>query len=237
MCIVEFKNVSFKYSEYNIIDNLSIKFSKNRFEGILGQSGIGKTTLIKLILGRLTQDKGEIVRNFKRTGVMFQADTLIENLSVLKNMLYVTNDKRSAMKFLQMVGLNDFAHFKAKHLSKGMKKRVEIARALCIYPELVVMDEPFGNLDLLTKINLASKIKFHLNELETSFIYITHDIEEALTICDNITVFYEKPLNINFKRYIDVQHKDKSILSKEIKEFIKRTSNRYPDFKSNNIFF
>jgi len=159
MGIVILENVSFAYDEKLIIEDLSLNFKKSKFEAILGESGIGKTTLIKIILSKIETQKGYVVRNYEKIGVVLQYDSLIESLSVLKNLCYVCGEKDVALKSLELVGLSEIVKMKAKTLSKGMKKRVEIARAISIAPDLVVMDEPFGNLDYFTKLNIVASLK------------------------------------------------------------------------------
>ncbi|MCX8084284.1 MAG: ATP-binding cassette domain-containing protein [Calditerrivibrio sp.] len=227
MDIAHLNNISFSYDKKNnIIDGLTLAFHKGKFEGILGESGCGKTTILNIILGKISPDAGDVIRNFVKVGVVLQSDSLIENLSALKNVQYVCRDEVRSLECLEMVGLKEYAYKKTKFLSKGMKKRVEIARALAVVPDLIIMDEPFGNLDYLTKINLVSIIKHFIKGINSSFIYITHDIDEALIVCDNITIFPSKPLRNNYERIEGIQGIDR----KELKNRIKRIINGKKEF-------
>lgn len=222
MDILRLQSLSFGYEDKTIIKDLTLHFKSNRFEAILGESGIGKTTLINLILGRLKPTGGEITKNFKKIGFVSQYDSLIENISVLKNIEYVSGDKDSSIEALKLVGLSNVAPLKARVLSKGMKKRVEIARALSINPDLIIMDEPFGNLDYFTKLNLVAGLKHFIKRINATFIYITHDIDEALIISDNITIFNTKPLQNNYMRLEGVDLLDKKSTKEEILKFISK---------------
>ena len=222
MDIISLKNICFEYDGKPVIENLSLEFNKNRFEAILGESGIGKTTLINIILGRIDIQRGEVLRNYNKAGVVLQYDSLIESLSVLKNLQYVCGTKDLALKALDLVGLPEIVKMKAKALSKGMKKRVEIARAISISPDLVVMDEPFGNLDYFTKLNLVASLKHFIKTIDASCIYITHDIDEAIMISDNITVFNKKPLGNNYLRIENIQTYSRKELKEEIIQFLSK---------------
>ncbi|MEF3255697.1 MAG: ATP-binding cassette domain-containing protein, partial [Deferribacterales bacterium] len=180
MSIVEFKDLTFSYSKGFILENLNLNFKKGRFTAILGESGCGKTTILKLIAGVLTPTSGTIIKNFNKLGVVLQGDSLIENISVIKNIDYISGDRNMSLKALKLVGLENIQKLKGKTLSKGMKKRVEIARALSIEPDLMIMDEPFANLDYFTKLSLITGLKHFISEINATFIYITHDIDEAL---------------------------------------------------------
>lgn len=221
MDIVALNKITFSYDKgENIIEDLTLSFEKGKFSGILGESGCGKTTLINLIIDRLKPKTGAIVRNFRKVGVVFQSDSLIGELSSLRNVEYVCGSKGDALNALDLVGLKEYAHQKTKFLSKGMKKRVEIARALSISPDLVIMDEPFGNLDFLTKINLVSSLKHFINSINSSFIYITHDIDEALVICNTLTIFSNKPLNNSYTTFTDINEQNKHYIKQEIKRLL-----------------
>ncbi len=224
MDIVALNNITFAYdTKRDIIKDLTLSFEKSKFEGILGESGCGKTTLINLILDRLTPQNGTISRNFSKVGVVFQSDSLIGEISALKNVEYVCGSKENALNALNLVGLKEYAQQKAKFLSKGMKKRVEIARAISISPDLIIMDEPFGNLDFLTKINLVSSLKHFINSINSSFIYITHDIDEAIVICNNLTIFLNTPLNNSYVKFTDIDEQNRQVLKQEIRKVMSKS--------------
>ncbi|MCA1927049.1 MAG: ATP-binding cassette domain-containing protein [Calditerrivibrio sp.] len=220
MDIVSFQDCCFSYDgNNNILENLTINFKKDRFTAILGESGCGKTTILNLIIKRLSPTSGVVVRNFSNVGVVLQADSLIDNISVLRNVMYVCNDKDKAIDALKLVEMEEFSKNKAKTLSKGMKKRVEIARALSIKPDLVIMDEPFANLDHFTKISLVASLKHFIKNSYASFIYITHDIDEALVVSDTIVAFNKRPLN-NYLKIDDIQLKDKKLVKNELMGYL-----------------
>lgn len=215
MYCVEFDNVNFSYENNQILKDFSFKVPTGSVEAIVGPSGLGKSTILSLILGRLRAESGEIKRNFTTPGIVYQNDSLIENITVISNIKYICTDAARAESALEMVGLSRVAKLRTEGLSKGMKKRVEIARAVSVQPDLFVMDEPFSNLDHFTKVNIIAQLKYLTGELNSTFIYVSHDIDEALSMCGSINVFADKPLK-SFKRFENSDNTDKKELKDKI---------------------
>jgi NitT/TauT family transport system ATP-binding protein len=223
MSIIKFNNVTFGYSEEKILENLTFEIKKNAFEAILSQSGTGKTTILNLINKRLNPKKGTIIRNFHKCGFIMQQDSLIPQINVLNNVYYACGDKEKSLKYLKAVKLQQAEKLYPPMLSKGMQKRVEIARALSIEPEVLLLDEAFANLDHFTKIAMIAQLKHFSREFGTTVIYVTHDIEEALISCDHIKVLMNNPVS----KIIDFQIKEysnKKEIKKAILEILKKQS-------------
>lgn len=210
--------------EYKAVTNVSIDIKKNEIISIIGHSGCGKSTLLNMIAGLDAQSQGNIILNNKEiTGpgperaVVFQNHSLLPWLTVYQNIemavkkvmpnLSKTELKVRVEKFVSMVNLD---HAKDKfpgEISGGMKQRVGIARALSIKPEVLLMDEPFGALDSLTRANLQEHLMRIQESVQNTVIIITHDIDEAVLLSDRVIMMTNGPeatigevLEINLER-------------------------------------
>ncbi len=200
----EVSNIHKSYGDLKVLDDVSIKFEKNMTTCILGPSGCGKTTLLNIISGMLPADKGKVIGfENENIGFVFQEDRLIPWKSVYDNIDFVIRgkiDKKNRReiinKYLNLVGLEYYKDYYPNSLSGGMKQRISILRAF-IYPsEVLIMDEPFKSLDINTKEVVT---KFFLNlkkSRDKTCIIVTHDIEEAAILGDNITIFTQKPTKV-----------------------------------------
>lgn len=149
------------------------------FDGILliqGKSGLGKTTLMRIIAGLEKSDKGEISKSAKTVSFMFQEDRLIPFVTVLKNLTAVC-DEEKALKYLKLMGLENEKDNSPLSLSGGMRRRVALARALCFDSQLVILDEPFKGLDEKLKNKICAIIREESKLRE--FIIVSHDSEDA----------------------------------------------------------
>lgn len=200
-----------------VLSDISLEVKRGRMLCIVGPSGCGKTTILNLISGFLTPTSGSVKINGKPIkgpgadrAVVFQRDSVFPWLTVRQNLEYgpkVQGIPRCQWaqridEYLEKVGLQDFANHYPKQLSGGMRKRVDIARAYANNPDILLMDEPFGSLDVMTK-ELMQKDLLELSYKEQkSLIFITHDIEEAVFLGDEVLVMTRRPPNI--KRRIEV---------------------------------
>jgi NitT/TauT family transport system ATP-binding protein len=218
--ILELKNVVFGYKlrrgeNIRIFDGLSLDVKYAEFVGIAGPSGCGKSTLIRIMAGLIKPEKGEVLFRGKplkkptsRIGIMFQSPALFPWYTVLENiMLALIHEKDLSEKdkierarvFLDMVGLTAFESAYPAELSGGMKARVALARALVSQPDLLLMDEPFSNLDQLTAISLRREVEsLWLNQSMplSSVVMVSHDIEELVELSDRIIVLTKRPAKI-----------------------------------------
>jgi ABC-type nitrate/sulfonate/bicarbonate transport system ATPase subunit len=192
-----------------VIDGLSLQVKDGEFVAIVGPSGCGKSTLMKVISGFALPDTGAVridgeeVRGPSPKGIVIsQHGSVFPWLTVRENLMFGLNrgtpaEKRAlADHYAEMVGLKGFENAHPRELSGGMLKRVEIARALVVKPEILYMDEPFSALDALMNLRIRNELLRILQEERHTVILITHDVEEALYLADRIVVLSQRPTRI-----------------------------------------
>ncbi|MBO5700444.1 MAG: ABC transporter ATP-binding protein [Bacteroidales bacterium] len=204
--IIELNNISKSFGEKVILDDVSIRVKKGEFVTILGPSGCGKTTLLRLLAGFGEADKGEIRINgqdythtpphLRPVNTVFQRYALFPHLDVYENIAFGLKlqkvpadeiDKR-VRKVLKMVSMTDYEDRDVESLSGGQQQRVAIARAIANQPQVLLLDEPLSALDLKMRKDMQIELKEMHKKLGITFIYVTHDQEEALTLSDTIIV-------------------------------------------------
>ena len=194
-----------------MLDDLNFSIDDGEFVALLGPSGCGKSTLFNIISGLLTPDTGEIYLNSKRisgnTGdfaYMQQKDLLLPWRTVLKNVLVgpeiqgepLDTAKQEAKKRLTQLGLRGFENSYPTQLSGGMRQRVALVRTLLFRKEFLLLDEPFGALDAMTRTVMQSILLDIWAEARQTVLLITHDIEEALLLADKIYVLTARPAKL-----------------------------------------
>lgn len=208
--IIRFEHVSKSYGENIVLDDLNLEIHKGEFITVIGSSGSGKTTMLKMINGLLTPTKGIIYVDGKdiskenqtllrrNIGYVIQGIGLFPHMSVRKNIAYVPellnrHDKnrtaRAVERLIEVVGLErDMLERYPAELSGGQRQRIGIARALAANPEILLMDEPFGAVDEITRKMLQNEIARIHRTLGVTIVFITHDIKEALKLGTRILV-------------------------------------------------
>ena len=207
--IIEFRNISKSFGEKCILDNISFYVKKGEFITLLGPSGCGKTTLLRLLGGFGNPDKGEILINGENitdipahqrpVNTVFQRYALFPHLDVYENIAFglklqkVPTDEidKRVRKVLKMVSMTDYEDRDVESLSGGQQQRVAIARAIVNQPKVLLLDEPLAALDLKMRKDMQIELKEMHRKLGITFIYVTHDQEEALTLSDTIVVMNE----------------------------------------------
>ena len=214
------KSISKKFDERLILDNINFEMHSGEILGLLGPSGIGKTTLLNILVGTEKQTQGEII-NFhnSKIGYVFQEDRLFEWLSLFENVKIVSEniDEKIIWENLSLVGLKDYYNYFPKELSGGMRQRGSIARALTFAANILLFDEPFKSLDVKLRFELLDLMKKLKKEKNISIIFLTHDIEEALYVCDRILIMKGQPIKIS--KEIDISNSridDKLSIEKEV---------------------
>lgn len=197
------------------IDGISLTVPAGEFVCLLGPSGCGKTTLLRIIAGLLEQTAGEVVIGgevsvgpSRDKAVVFQHFNLFPWRTVLANVVYglemqgMSRSQRNeiGMEYLAKVGLDDYASKYPGQMSGGMRQRVGIARALAIKPRLLLMDEPFGALDALTREYMQHEMETLAAEAGTTTIFVTHSLDEALFLADRVVVMGRNPGRIVMER-------------------------------------
>lgn len=207
--IIEVKGVSKFFGEKTALDNINLSIKKGEFVTILGPSGCGKTTLLRLIAGFQTASEGviriageEITQTppHKRpVNTVFQKYALFPHLNVYDNIAFGLKLKKmpkdtvlkKVKAALKMVGMTDYEYRDVNSLSGGQQQRVAIARAIVNEPEVLLLDEPLAALDLKMRKDMQMELKEMHKMLGITFVYVTHDQEEALTLSDTIVVMSE----------------------------------------------
>lgn len=182
---MELINIKKEYDNNIVIDNFSYRFDNNNIYVVLGESGIGKTTLINIMLG-LIDYQGE-VRGAQNISCVFQNDRLIPNLTVKENLLLVAPnlDVEGELKWVDLLDARDKLPCM---LSAGMSRRVAILRGLNYKSDILILDEPFRNLDYHMKYKIMDEIKIRHKKNKNTIIMVTHDIPEAVYMADKIIV-------------------------------------------------
>ncbi len=204
--LIELKNVTKKYDDIAVVNNLNLYINENEFITLLGPSGCGKTTTLRMIGGFEMPDEGEIILNgvsvtkvppYERPiNTVFQRYALFPHLNVFDNVAFgLRNQKMDKEKIkelveqaLKLVSLPQMANRKVQNLSGGQQQRIAIARAIVNKPKILLLDEPLAALDLKLRQNMQYELKEMQRKLGITFIYVTHDQEEALTMSDTIVV-------------------------------------------------
>lgn len=222
------KSFHTKAKDVQAIQDVSFQVGRGEFVSIIGPSGCGKTTLLRLIAGIEKNYEGDILLNGKRVekagldrGVVFQDHRLLPWLTIEENLcLGISMDKKQTQslvsRILKKVDLSGFEKAYPRQLSGGMAQRASIARALLRDPEILLLDEPLGALDALTRYNMQEELeKIWLNN-KTTMIMITHDIEEAVYLSDRIIVLDSRPCTVKETFTINLPHpRDRSSLQFE----------------------
>lgn len=194
------------FEENRGIEKIDFSIEKGELISLLGPSGCGKTTLLNIIGGFLKPDNGKIyledrditdIPPEKRdVSTVFQSYALFPHMNVLENIKYGLKYKKLtkkeqnelALEYLKIVGLDGYEKKSIQELSGGQQQRVALARALVLYPKILLLDEPFSNLDAKLKISMREELKELQKNLKISMIFVTHDQEEALSISDKVVV-------------------------------------------------
>lgn len=219
--LIQFTNIVKSFEDQLVLKGINLDIFENEFVTLLGPSGCGKTTLLRILGGFLEQSSGEVyfegieiskLAPYKREiNTVFQRYALFPHMDVYDNIAFglrikKTNEdiiKQKVEKMLNLVGLNGFEHRPVTLLSGGQQQRVAIARALVNEPMVLLLDEPLGALDLKMRKEMQRELKEIQENVGITFVYVTHDQEEALTMSDKIVVMNEgeiqqigKPMDI-----------------------------------------
>ncbi len=204
--LIDLKNITVKYGEDVILDNLNLCINEKEFITLLGPSGCGKTTTLRCIAGFVEPNSGEIVFEGKvindipphkrKVNTIFQRYALFSHLNVFENVAFgpelqkmsKPEIRKTVAEMLELVNLKGFEKRSINSLSGGQQQRVAIARALANKPHVLLLDEPLGALDLKLRKDMQKELKAIQKRLGITFIYVTHDQEEALSMSDRVVV-------------------------------------------------
>ena len=209
---VSTRNISKNYGEVEALRDLSLEFPRGQLTSLLGPSGCGKTTLLKIIAGLLEPTSGEVEVNGKTvTGpgpdraFVFQDFALLPWASVMRNVSFglemrgVAKSEREdiASRYIKEVGLGGFENAYPHELSGGMRQRVGLARALSVDAEVLLMDEPFSAVDEQTRRKFQEDLLGLVQNENKTFIFVTHSIEEAVYVSDQIAILLPRPSRVH----------------------------------------
>ena len=204
--LVRLQNISVKFDDDLILDNLSLDINEKEFVTLLGPSGCGKTTTLRILGGFVTPDSGDVLFEGKKINdvppyerqinTIFQKYALFPHLNVFENIAFglrvqkkpEQEIKKTVNEMLELVNLKGFGKRNINSLSGGQQQRVSIARALAVKPRVLLLDEPLGALDLKLRKDMQVELKNIQQRLGITFVYVTHDQEEALSMSDTVVV-------------------------------------------------
>ena len=220
---IEIRSVTKRYGEgeYGAIalENVSLSVSDNEFVSLLGRSGCGKTTLLNIVGGFVAPTSGTVLVNGKPVtgpgggkGMVFQQPALFPWLTALGNVEFagrsrgVPKDERraTATQLLELVGLKGSEHKYPAALSGGMQQRVSLARALALDPDILLMDEPFGALDEMTRLEMQDELLRVWNTRRKTVLFVTHSISEAIILSDRVIALDANPGRVRREHFIDI---------------------------------
>ena len=212
--MIEISNLYKSFNNTNVLSNMNLTVNRGETKVIIGRSGAGKSVLLKHIVGLLKPDKGSIKldgteltqlseKEYHKIrmemGMVFQGGALFDSLNVAENVAFVLNEhmklEKKAVKdrvadALAMVGLKDIEKLMPSSLSGGMRKRVSLARVLCMEPEIILYDEPTSEVDPITADAINNLIIEMRDKLKVTSIVVTHDMNSAYKVADSIAMFY-----------------------------------------------
>ncbi|NGX58853.1 MAG: Spermidine/putrescine import ATP-binding protein PotA [Chlamydiae bacterium] len=206
--ILEFQNITKRFGDVTAVDNVSFSIKNGEFFSLLGSSGCGKTTLLRIAAGFEKPDSGRVILNGeditdlppnkRPVNTVFQNYALFPHLSVWDNIAFGLNVKKKSSEFidqevhkmLQLIQMEEHAHKRPNQISGGQKQRVAIARALVNHPSLLLLDEPLSALDLKLRQKMLMEIDLIHDEVGIIFLFVTHDQTEAMAVSDRIAVMH-----------------------------------------------
>lgn len=222
------KTFPLKDQNFVALDGVSLDIQDEEFVTVVGPSGCGKTTLLNVIAGLEKASGGEVLVDGQKVsgpsperGVIFQQYALFPWLTVRENVEFglklakksKKETRETASHFIELVGLTQFADALPKMLSGGMKQRCALARAYAVNPKLLLMDEPFGALDALTRVNLQGQLLQTWQSEKRTVMFITHDVDEAVFLANRVVVMAAKPgrikeiieVDLPYPRHVDLR--------------------------------
>lgn len=203
-----------------VLDDIDFEIQDGEMVCLLGPSGCGKSTLLRIIAGFDTQTSGSLTIDAKPVDgassnniFVFQHSGLLPWMTVrqnvelgLRRMEDLEKKDREVQEYIEMVELDGFEHHYPYQLSGGMQRRAELARALAVNPDMLIMDEPFSGLDFLTHMKMREEVVNMHQFLEKTILIVTHDIDDALIMGDRVIVFSNRPSQIKLNRKLDFPH-------------------------------
>jgi NitT/TauT family transport system ATP-binding protein len=205
---ISIRNVSKRFGTTLAVEDVSFDLKENSFVSIVGPSGCGKSTLLRMVAGLIRPSGGTIMvrgaaveRPLRDVGMVFQSPVLLPWRTTLGNVLFVAEmgglraaaHRARAQELMQLAGLIGFEKSYPHELSGGMQQRASICRAMLLQPSLILMDEPFGALDVITRERMGFALQKLWDESRSSVLFVTHSITEAVLLSDTVIVMTSRP--------------------------------------------
>lgn len=230
--ILEIKNLKKIYhtkkNEIVAVDDFSFDLKEGEFVAIVGPSGCGKSTILSILCGLEEKSGGSIkIKDNFKIGYMLQQDSLFEWRNILNNCLLGLeinnklneNNRNHVLKLLNTYGLEEFIYSYPDNLSGGMRQRVALIRTLASNPDLLLLDEPFSALDYQSRLAISDDIYNILKKEKKTMIMVTHDIAEAISICNKVIVLSKRPAIIKNIYNIELDNPSTPINNRKDKKF------------------
>ena len=212
---VRFHDVSMRFGEVAVLEDINLDVREGEFVCILGPSGCGKSTLLNIVGGFLPPTGGEVTIDGERVAgpdprriFVFQERGVFPWLTVEGNVgfglfrLGAEERAKRVAHYIQLVGLRGFERAYPRELSGGMKQRLEVARALAVNPDVLYLDEPFGALDSITRLQMRGELLRIWQAERKTILFVTHDIDESVQLADRVVVMSARPAHV--RRIVDV---------------------------------
>lgn len=219
--LLKIENLTKNFEDLKVIENLSLNIKENEIVAIIGPSGCGKSTLLNIISGIVKKYEGKIHTSKPTIGYLFQEDRLLPWMNVFENVKVVNDNSKNAdaLKIIEEVGLKKFEKSYPDTLSGGMRQRCSIARGFNYDCDLLLMDEPFKSLDYNLRIDMLNTLIKLWNKSKKSILFITHEIDEAITVANRIIVLKKRPTGVSKEIILDKESIGKRDINSD--EFIK----------------
>ena len=216
---VRFRNIGMSFGPISVLEDINLDVEQGEFVCVLGPSGCGKSTLLNIAGGFLAPVQGEVTIDGERvTGpdprriFVFQERGVFPWLNVEENIAFGLfrmdeNEKRHRVAhYVSMVGLQGFEKSYPRELSGGMKQRLEVARALAVNPDVLYLDEPFGALDSITRLQMRRELLRIWQAERKTILFVTHDIDESVQLADRVVVLSARPGRVQRIVEVDIEH-------------------------------
>ena len=216
---VSFRNIGMSFGSVRVLDDISLDVTQGEFVCILGPSGCGKSTLLNIVGGFIAPVEGEVTIDGERvTGpdprriFVFQERGVFPWLTVDQNIAFglfrlsEAEKRERVARYVAMVGLRGFEKSYPHELSGGMKQRLEVARALAVNPDVLYLDEPFGALDSITRLQMRRELLRIWHAERKTVLFVTHDIEESVQLADRVVVMTARPGRVQRIVEVGIEH-------------------------------
>lgn len=226
--------LSKSFGDLEVLRDINLTIERGEFIALVGPSGCGKTTFLRIIAGLERETAGEVLLDGRLVrkpgldrGFVFQNDNLLPWRTVFANAMIGREiagaisaaDRKSTMELLKLVGLQGFEHYHPRQLSGGMRQRVNLARALAIDPEILLMDEPFAALDAQTREIMQTELLRIWERGQKTVLFVTHQIDEAVFLSDRVLVFARRPGRLQAEVKVGLP-RPRTLMMKRTNEFV-----------------